>query len=428
MKVRNLEEQVLKNAQDIETLKSGIKIEFYCSDFAQLQSITTEENVGKYALVKSLQSKRLYLIVRSVNGTIGALDLGVFPAVVKGAAGEKGETGATGKDGTGIYGCTATLPPVDSYKEGDFYILYNGDVYKKISNHWIRQTNIKGAQGPVGLNGTVVIPNPVEEYTDTLTKVSIDGTVYKFSIGLDDIYNYLVGTENIVVDYNEDETAIRIDLDQDVKEKIDNAVEKTDQAYRVYATDFDGEQVNLIWSQSDTTSAGILVARTSYGNILVPLNPITLNSATSKQYVDSHIALEYIKDNNGSNRFLEGNGSAVLIPEGVTVTFCKWSLNANHLSINIRLSVLANTSVATDGIRFDFSVPNWVWSAIPAKPEGYVKAGNGSIERYGYAVDTTMSWYVHLYNEEGSFYLRNLAFTFPAWDGYIDIDVDIPIY
>lgn len=229
MKIRNIEEQVLKNAEDIKRLQSGIVIDYWCSGLAELGTLLTTRNIGKYAVVDIDLTKHLYLITRATNEDLVAVDMGIYPAVVKGATGETGEQGLRGADGTGIYGCTAALPSPDAYKEGDFYLLYNGDVYKKINSHWIRQTNIKGPQGPVGLNGTVVIPNPVDEATDTLNKASIDGTIFAIpnqgSIDVEDLYDLVEGSDTVVVDYNEAQTKISFKLDEDVTDEIDSKLD-----------------------------------------------------------------------------------------------------------------------------------------------------------------------------------------------------------
>lgn len=375
MKVRNLEEQVLKNAQDIQTLKSGIKIDLYCGSLAQLNLVTTEENIGKYVLVSALQAKRLFVIVRTIGGTVGNIDLGLFPAVVTGATGEKGETGASGKDGTGIYGCTATLPPVDSYKEGDFYILYNGDVYKKISNHWFRQTNIKGAQGPVGLNGTVVIPNPEDEPTDTLHKASIDGTVYKISSDLEDIYNCLEGSESIVVDYNESETAIRIDLDQDVKDKLEFIPDNPSEDV-IFGTDDNGDPIEILFDTRLVPNS--LVQRKGDGTIRVS-DPTNDDEATTKKYVDDHDIIENLKDADGNFRFAELNLTDAT-PEGMELTYAKMSLSGTHLLIVVCGHMDVGTTINhNQQYAISNSIPSYIRNKIvPLNSSGIVSLGTAA--------------------------------------------------
>lgn len=416
MKVRNLEEQVLKNAQDIQTLKSGIKIDLYCGSLAQLNLVTTEENIGKYVLVSVLQEKRLFVIVRTIGGTVGNIDLGLFPAVVTGATGEKGETGASGKDGTGIYGCTATLPPVDSYKEGDFYILYNGDVYKKISNHWFRQTNIKGAQGPVGLNGTVVIPNPVEEPTDTLYKASIDGTVYKVGVELEDIYNSLVGTESIIVDYNESETAIRIDLDQDIKDKL-KFIPDNPSADVVFGTDDDGEPIEIPF---DVRLVNNSIAQRRGDGTLRVSTPVNNDEAANKGYVDSQTKIEAIKDADENIRFQTGTGTTYAITSDFEVLYNKYAVSGNHVMFVLDFKVAANANPASEVFAVEYEIPEWVWEKLIPRTGNYLEGTYVKPTRYGYDVQNQLyfGFYIWKHPSEHKIRVFNLEFTNENFECY----------
>lgn len=105
-----------------------------------------------------------------------------LPDPIQGPQGDTGADGPRGPEGprgTGIYGCTSNLPSATAYKEGDMYLLFNGQLYKKVNGSWVMQTTLKGPQGPIGLsNNEDVIANPIAEPTDELSKVEINGTVY----------------------------------------------------------------------------------------------------------------------------------------------------------------------------------------------------------------------------------------------------------
>ena len=89
-----------------------------------------------------------------------------LPDPIQGPQGDTGADGArgpVGPRGNGIFGCTAVLPSATAYQEGDMYLLFNGQLYKKINGSWVMQTTLKGPQGPVGLTGgTEVIANPAD--------------------------------------------------------------------------------------------------------------------------------------------------------------------------------------------------------------------------------------------------------------------------
>ena len=68
------------------------------------------------------------------------------PEPIAGPTGPQGATGpqgVTGPRGKGFYGVTAELPSATAYEEGDFFLLFNGNVYKKVGSSWVLQYNLK---------------------------------------------------------------------------------------------------------------------------------------------------------------------------------------------------------------------------------------------------------------------------------------------
>lgn len=105
---RNLEEQVGKNQEDIQRLKTGIKIEKYVSyeDFIAL--ISYPDNQGKYFLVPINGVPILFIVTKnSVSAPVG-VNLGRYPAVgpegPEGPKGEKGDSGESIRGPQGIQG------------------------------------------------------------------------------------------------------------------------------------------------------------------------------------------------------------------------------------------------------------------------------------------------------------------------------------
>ena len=104
---RNLEEQVQKNLEDIQTLKTGIKIEKSIT-LAQLPTYTVESRLGQYFLVTDDGTKYLYLITLNNSDVVIAENLGEFPARgpqgIQGVQGEKGDPGESIRGPQGIQG------------------------------------------------------------------------------------------------------------------------------------------------------------------------------------------------------------------------------------------------------------------------------------------------------------------------------------
>ena len=92
---RNLEEQVLKNQQDITRVQAGVLIDRTITE-SELSYYTTASNLGKYYLVESDDSKSLYLISRDSSNTIEAVYLSEWPLGIEGPRGPQGEKGPKG--------------------------------------------------------------------------------------------------------------------------------------------------------------------------------------------------------------------------------------------------------------------------------------------------------------------------------------------
>ena len=98
---RNLEEQVQKNLDDIQGLKTGIKIEKSIT-LAQLPDYTVSSHLGQYFLVTDDNEKHLYLITLNHEDSVIAEDLGEYPA--RGPQGIQGIQGPQGEPGKSIRG------------------------------------------------------------------------------------------------------------------------------------------------------------------------------------------------------------------------------------------------------------------------------------------------------------------------------------
>jgi len=68
-------------------------------------------------------------------------------------------------------------------------------------------------------------------------------------------------------------------------------------------------------------------------------------------------------DSKGNPRFVEGNGTP-LSQEGVTISYCKWSLSGTHLML-VLSATIANTTVINDStILATFTLPEWIINKI----------------------------------------------------------------
>lgn len=221
-----------------------------------------------------------------------------LPDPIQGPQGDTGATGARGPEGPrgpGVFGCTAVLPSATAYQEGDFYILFDGSLFKKINGSWVRQTTLKGPQGAVGLSGgTEVVANPIDAATDDLGKIKIDGTTY--DIIPSTIKNFLNGIVSNDFYYVEDE---------------------------------DGNYYNF---ECDAVFEGKIVI---FSNDL---------SNVVNEYGNPIVVCEFFKDTQGNNRFIEGNLTTEAI-SGVTFTYAKWALSGSHLMVVLCGEIASGTTI-----------------------------------------------------------------------------------
>lgn len=75
-----------------------------------------------------------------------------------------------------------------------------------------------------------------------------------------------------------------------VQTQLNNKVDKTSAAKKVYATDSSGNQTTI--SYSNTINASYIVQRDANAQVIVPEVPVTDENAASKKYVDSGLALK----------------------------------------------------------------------------------------------------------------------------------------
>lgn len=129
----------------------------------------------------------------------------------------------------------------------------------------------------------------------------------------------------------------------------------------------DEMQVNL------TTGALNLVSNTFTTYSKTELDT-QLGAKASVSYVDTQLALkadknnipfENIKDAQGHNRFVDGNGITATLT-GLTITYCKWSLSGTHLMFVCAGNVLDTTTIPGSLELCRFNLPEWVYNKIYA--------------------------------------------------------------
>lgn len=148
----------------------------------------------------------------------------------QGEQGPQGPQGPKGDTGPALYGMAQYLPSATAYIEGDFYLLSNGNLYKKIGEEWVLQGSLRGPQGIQGEDGDEVTANPVQSPTGgPLNTIKIDGIVYSVGGGGGELTpealaEILEGSETVVVDFNLEGDKLEVRLDNDYKNICDRAL------------------------------------------------------------------------------------------------------------------------------------------------------------------------------------------------------------
>lgn len=160
---RNLEEQVLKNKNDIQDFKDGnqtiaefgIKVVGIVDDAALIPAVG--EEFGDAYLIGTQPPYDIRVWTRNVNNDTAAwVDLGQFP--LQGPKGDKGPQGTTWTVGYGA-------PKYDPSRSGDMYldkVTGNGYISTTLSGSlkWELNFNLKGPQGVKGDRGPQGLQGP----------------------------------------------------------------------------------------------------------------------------------------------------------------------------------------------------------------------------------------------------------------------------
>lgn len=101
--------------------------------------------------------------------------------------------------------------------------------------------------------------------------------------------------------------------------------------------------------------------------------------------VQADVLMENIKDEDGHNRFIEGDISLQnTVPEGVTLTYGKWSLSGTHLMIVFSITIADETVLSTQYLG-NFTLPKWIsdkiftWFGNQIRAAGFqARASDGS--------------------------------------------------
>lgn len=148
---RNLEEQVLKNQQDIQDFKDGNQTiaEFGITVVGILSSAdqlpASGDNFGDAYLIGTETPYDMRVWTRNIPEQRAMwVDLGAFP--LAGPQGPKGDKGSQIYSGNGL--------PTITGQEGDIYInTATGILYQYEGTEWKEKFSIKGPMGPRGLQG-----------------------------------------------------------------------------------------------------------------------------------------------------------------------------------------------------------------------------------------------------------------------------------
>lgn len=162
--IRNLEEQVQKNKEDIARHYAidrvladyGLTVVGYLENPTQLPGPDAQRPYGTAYLVGGGAPYNVYVWTRP-NAAIGEPTdywLNIGPIAIEGPRGPQGVPGPQGPEGKGTEWFVGSTYPSPSFVENnDFFLNTNGDVYHRENNLWVYVTSLKGPQGEQGIRG-----------------------------------------------------------------------------------------------------------------------------------------------------------------------------------------------------------------------------------------------------------------------------------
>ena len=307
---RNIQEQVLKNAQDIQHIKEfnayldqyGIKIVGIVAESIDLPDPQTYEgNYGDAYAVGDEAPYDYYVFTRPFEGEEYPqwFDIGTFPlAGPEGPEGPAGETGETGPRGVGWLSGNGNPSTSLITASGELYFdLQTGYIYESSTNPtaWTRvgiitgPTGPQGERGPTGLTGATGATGPAGPEGPAGKTISIAGQVANISLlptpsSLTDFHTgYLVGAN-----YPYDLYIITGDDSDNTTWQRFNCGPFTSGGE--YTKIFD--KTNTYVSQytaSDEATASTLMVRDSNGRAKV-VDPSASSDIATKNYVDTGLA------------------------------------------------------------------------------------------------------------------------------------------
>lgn len=352
--LRNLEEQVLKNKEDIAkhyqatqlpANLAGITVIGKIDAPAELEGVIGE-NYGD-AYVQVVGDDTILWIWTRNNPDAGEnndywLDIPFTTVGPMGPAGKEGKEGKQGVRGSQWFSGTGQPTTTSGYNIGDYYInVGTGNIWHLHDVNtvpaWLLEGNILGPQGPQGEQGPVgpagesgpIGPagpsgpaGPIVDVMGTIT--SIDQlpdptTVARQSAYLlqsGDTYNVyiIIGEEGNESWFNAGlfaaGTIVTVDGSPVQSFDANTKLNKLTGRNQIYINNNDGNPSYLSWSTSPT--GGTIPMRISSGDLAVPLTPGENNFAASKAYVDKRIPFP--------TEVITGVDTMLYLPKGTSQT------------------------------------------------------------------------------------------------------------
>ena len=323
---RNIQEQVEKNKRDIAAWSN---IQFTLNNFGitVLGRVDAEADIpegtysyGEAYLVGTEEPYDIYIFTR--DGEDGSF-INMGPLSIVGPQGAKGDQGDAG---------TITVGSVAAGEPGTNPIITNsGTAQNAILNFVIPRglTGATGAQGnvgpkgetgergPIGLTGPQGDPGESFMIIGTITNTSQlpDPTetprnyAYVLKDGdqtTPDLIYFITGAVGSEVwsyaSFAQTGTTVSVNGNPvstfDADTKLDKTTGITTYP-QLYAKSASGNKVMIDLRSDVVEGEDVAVSRSLLGNILVPLTPVSNNSATSKKYVDDGVNARYTKPSGG---------------------------------------------------------------------------------------------------------------------------------
>lgn len=104
---------------------------------------------------------------------------------------------------------------------------------------------------------------------------------------------------------------------------------------------------------------------------------------------ENGVNITQLVDSNGNPRFIEGEGEGIA-QEGITISYCKWSLSGTHLMLAVAGTIANNTTFPSNTAFGTYTLPDFIYNKIKAMFSNFIDRKSIAIYGTDYSPQTVI--------------------------------------